>query len=118
MRQLLRQLRRRDEGEGLTEYALVIGVVAVCLIVLLQVARNSIGNTINTAADDVSRTSTSSYGSASAPGSVGGGWGGGYGGGGVPTPPADEGTGDDENGDDRPSADSAATHAEGLTNGS
>ena len=118
MRQLLRRFHRRDEGQGLTEYALIIAVVAVCLIVIMQVARNSIGNRMRTAADDVSRTSTSSYGAPSAPGSVAGGWGGGYGGGGSPLPPADEGTADDDEDDDHAPADSVATHADGPTNGS
>jgi Flp pilus assembly pilin Flp len=117
MRQLLRRLRRRDEGEGLTEYALVFALVAICLIVILRVGRNAIGNTLGTASNDVERSSTSSYGSPSAPGPALGGYsGGGGGGGGGYVPPDDGGSGDEDENDPAPT-DSLAIGADVPTFG-
>ena len=39
-----------DSGQGLVEYALIIALVAVGLIAILLVLRNSIGNVFNNAA--------------------------------------------------------------------
>ena len=80
----------------------MFALVAICLIVILRVGRNAIGNTLGTAANDVEQSSTSAYGSPSAPGPALGGYsgGGGGGGGGGYVPPDDGGPGDD--GDEGP----------------
>jgi pilus assembly protein Flp/PilA len=50
-----------DTGQGLVEYALIIALVAVGLIAILLVLRNSIGNTFNNAATVLNNAPTSPY---------------------------------------------------------
>jgi Flp pilus assembly pilin Flp len=77
MRQLLRRLRDQDSGEGMAEYALLIALVAICLIGIIQVMRNAVGNSLETATTDVSQSAGTSYGSGAGlrvvPGPTGGG---------------------------------------------
>ncbi len=49
MSALVRQFMSDDAGQGLVEYALIIALVAIGLIVILTLLRNSIGNVFNTA---------------------------------------------------------------------
>ena len=50
-----------ESGQGLVEYALIIALVAVGLIAILLVLRNSIGNTFNNAATVLNNAPTSPY---------------------------------------------------------
>jgi pilus assembly protein Flp/PilA len=50
-----------DSGQGLVEYALIIALVAVGLIAILVVLRNSIGNVFNNAATQLNNTPTAVY---------------------------------------------------------
>lgn len=95
MRQLLRRFRRHDRGEGLTEYALLIALLAIGLIAILTLARNAIGSSLDRASADVARSSTASYGGAPSPrSSPGPGYGGGQPAGKVSDEPADSAAAD------------------------
>ncbi|HEY9505214.1 MAG TPA: Flp family type IVb pilin [Gemmatimonadales bacterium] len=50
-----------DTGQGLVEYALIIALVAVGLIAILLVLRNSIGNVFNNAATQLENAPTNPY---------------------------------------------------------
>ena len=50
-----------DSGQGLVEYALIIALVAVGLIAILLVLRNSIGNVFNNAATQLNNSPTTPY---------------------------------------------------------
>jgi pilus assembly protein Flp/PilA len=50
MQALLSAFWSDESGQGLVEYALIIALVAVGLIAILLVLRNSIGNVFNNAA--------------------------------------------------------------------
>ena len=53
---------RGDEtGQGLVEYALIIALVAVGLIAILLVLRNSIGNVFNNAAKQLNNAPSNPY---------------------------------------------------------
>ena len=67
MRQLVRRFTEAEEGAGLTEYALIIALVAICLVGIVRLVRNAVGNTVKTTAAEVSKQSTSSYGTSSGP---------------------------------------------------
>jgi len=56
-----RTLRSQDSGQGLVEYALIIALVAVGLIAILLVLRNSIGNVFNNAATQLNNAPTNPY---------------------------------------------------------
>ena len=47
-----------ETGQGLVEYALIIALVAVGLIAILLVLRNSIGNVFNNAATQLNNAPT------------------------------------------------------------
>jgi pilus assembly protein Flp/PilA len=47
MSALARQFMSDESGQGLVEYALIIALVAIGLIVILTLLRNSIGNVFN-----------------------------------------------------------------------
>ena len=49
LRTAARAFWRDDAGQGLVEYALIIALVAVGLIAILLILRNSIGNVFNNA---------------------------------------------------------------------
>jgi len=59
--ELLRALWQEDSGQGLVEYALIIALVAVGLIAILLVLRNSIGNVFNNAATQLNNAPTNPY---------------------------------------------------------
>ena len=50
-----------ETGQGLVEYALIIALVAVGLIAILVVLRNSIGNVFNNAASQLNNAPTNPY---------------------------------------------------------
>jgi pilus assembly protein Flp/PilA len=50
-----------ESGQGLVEYALIIALIAVGLIAILLVLRNSIGNVFNNAATQLNNAPTSAY---------------------------------------------------------
>ena len=50
-----------ESGQGLVEYALIIALVAVGLIAILLVLRNSIGNVFNNAAVQLNNAPTNPY---------------------------------------------------------
>ena len=50
-----------ETGQGLVEYALIIALVAVGLIAILLVLRNSIGNVFNNAATQLNNAPSNPY---------------------------------------------------------
>jgi pilus assembly protein Flp/PilA len=50
-----------ESGQGLVEYALIIALVAVGLIAILLVLRNSIGNVFNNAATQLNNAPATPY---------------------------------------------------------
>ena len=61
MRTLWQAFWSDETGQGLVEYALIIALVAVGLIAILLVLRNSIGNVFNNAATQLNNAPTSAY---------------------------------------------------------
>ena len=61
MRELMRAFWSEESGQGLVEYALIIALVAVGLIAILLVLRNSIGNVFNNAATQLNNAPTNPY---------------------------------------------------------
>jgi pilus assembly protein Flp/PilA len=61
MRQFWQAFLSDDTGQGLVEYALIIALVAVGLIVILLVLRNSIGNVFNNAATQLNNAPATPY---------------------------------------------------------
>jgi pilus assembly protein Flp/PilA len=61
MKAALQALLREETGQGLVEYALIIALVAVGLIAILLVLRNSIGNVFNNAATVLNNAPTNPY---------------------------------------------------------
>ena len=61
MRPLLQTVWADESGQGLVEYALIIALVAVGLIAILLVLRNSIGNVFNNAATQLNNAPTNPY---------------------------------------------------------
>jgi len=61
MKAALQALWREETGQGLVEYALIIALVAVGLIAILLVLRNSIGNVFNNAATQLNNAPTNPY---------------------------------------------------------
>lgn len=62
MRQLIRRLRTCEAGAGLVEYGLLIAVVALCLVGILGLLRNSVGGVTERVAVDVSTQTAGGYG--------------------------------------------------------
>jgi len=50
-----------ESGQGLVEYALIIALVAIGLIVILTLLRNSIGNVFNESRNRLNNAPTTSY---------------------------------------------------------
>jgi pilus assembly protein Flp/PilA len=50
-----------ESGQGLVEYALIIALVAVGLIAVLLILRNSIGDVFNNASEALQNAPTSAY---------------------------------------------------------
>jgi pilus assembly protein Flp/PilA len=61
MRQSWQAFLSDDTGQGLVEYALIIALVAVGLIVILLVLRNSIGSVFNNAATQLNNAPATPY---------------------------------------------------------
>jgi pilus assembly protein Flp/PilA len=61
MRSLWQTFWSDESGQGLVEYALIIALVAVGLIAILLVLRNSVGNVFNNAAEQLNNAPTSAY---------------------------------------------------------
>jgi pilus assembly protein Flp/PilA len=57
----LRTFCAEDSGQGLVEYALIIALVAVGLIAILLVLRNSIGDVFNNAASVLNNAPATAY---------------------------------------------------------
>lgn len=62
MGQLVRRLRSCEAGSALTEYGLIIAVLALGLVAALGVFRNAIGGTASRTSGTISRQSGQSYG--------------------------------------------------------
>ncbi len=50
-----------DSGQGLVEYALIIALVAIGLIVILTLLRNSIGNVFNSTRNTLDQSPGNPY---------------------------------------------------------
>ena len=61
MKSLVRALWSDESGQGLVEYALIIALVAVGLIAILLVLRNSVGNVFRNAATQLNNAPASPY---------------------------------------------------------
>jgi Flp pilus assembly pilin Flp len=61
MKQLLQRLWNDQSGQGMVEYALIVGLVAVGLIAVFLFLRNSTGDVLNTAADSLQNTPATPY---------------------------------------------------------
>jgi len=61
MRSLWKGLWSDESGQGLVEYALIIALIAVGLIAILLVLRNSIGNVFNNAATQLNNAPATPY---------------------------------------------------------
>jgi Flp pilus assembly pilin Flp len=55
---MVRNLWKDDRGQGLTEYALLIALVSLALIVLLGNYRNAIGNVFRNAGNTLNNNAT------------------------------------------------------------
>jgi pilus assembly protein Flp/PilA len=61
MQAVLSAIWSDESGQGLVEYALIIALVAVGLVAILLVLRNSIGNVFNNAAEQLNNAPASPY---------------------------------------------------------
>jgi pilus assembly protein Flp/PilA len=61
MHSLWEAFRSDDTGQGLVEYALIIALVAVGLIAILLILRNSIGDVFNNASEALENAPTNPY---------------------------------------------------------
>jgi pilus assembly protein Flp/PilA len=61
MGSLWKALWSDESGQGLVEYALIIALIAVGLIAILLVLRNSIGNVFNNAATQLNNAPATPY---------------------------------------------------------
>ena len=55
------EFMKDESGQGLVEYALIIALVAIGLIVILTLLRNAIGNVFNTSRNELNNAPTTSY---------------------------------------------------------
>jgi Flp pilus assembly pilin Flp len=62
VRELFRRIRTCEAGAGLVEYGLLLAVVALGLVGVLRLFRNSVGGLTNRAAVSVSTQTGGSYG--------------------------------------------------------
>ncbi len=67
MRQLIRRLRTCEAGSSVVEYGLLIAVLAVALVGILRVFRNTVGGITNRTAVTVSVQAAGAYGLAGLP---------------------------------------------------
>jgi pilus assembly protein Flp/PilA len=61
MKAVLSKFMKDESGQGLVEYALIIALVAIGLIAILVVFRNSIGNVFKVSANALNNAPTSSF---------------------------------------------------------
>lgn len=61
MQSMLKALWIDESGQGLVEYALIIALVAVGLIAILLVLRNSIGNVFKNAASQLNNAPSAPF---------------------------------------------------------
>ena len=61
MRAVLGGFIADESGQGLVEYALIVALVAVGLIAILVVFRNSVGNVFNTSRNELDDAQINSY---------------------------------------------------------
>jgi pilus assembly protein Flp/PilA len=61
MSALWNQFVSDESGQGLVEYALIIALVAIGLIVILTLLRNSIGNVFNSARNELDQAPGTPY---------------------------------------------------------
>jgi pilus assembly protein Flp/PilA len=61
MHSLCQAFWSEESGQGLVEYALIIALVAVGLIGILLILRNSIGDVFNNASEALQNAPTSAY---------------------------------------------------------
>ena len=57
----LKSFMNDDSGQGLVEYALIIALVAIGLIAILVLFRNSIGNVFNESKNRLNNAPSGSY---------------------------------------------------------
>jgi Flp pilus assembly pilin Flp len=62
VRQLIRRLRTCESGSAIVEYGLLIAVIALALVGVLRLFRNSVGELTNRTAVSVSEQKGSGYG--------------------------------------------------------
>lgn len=72
MRQLIRRLRSCEAGAGTVEYALLLAILAIGLMGVLELFRNSVGGVANRTAVSVSARASGGYGVRVSGGSSGG----------------------------------------------
>jgi pilus assembly protein Flp/PilA len=63
MRELWNNFVKDESGQGLVEYVLIIALVAIGLIAIMIVFRNSIGDIFRTISDTLNDAPTTGYGS-------------------------------------------------------
>mgnify|MGYP006317877069 FL=1 len=61
MTKLFKNFWSDESGQGLTEYALIIALVAIGLIAILVLFRNAIGNVFNSSRNTLNAAPGSSY---------------------------------------------------------
>ncbi len=61
MRAVLGKFMKDEEGQGLVEYALIIALVAIGLMAILVLFRNSIGNVFNESKNRLNNAPADSY---------------------------------------------------------
>jgi len=61
MRAVIGKFVQDEQGQGLVEYALIIALVAIGLMAILVLFRNSIGNVFNTSKNRLANAPAQSY---------------------------------------------------------
>jgi pilus assembly protein Flp/PilA len=61
MKELLSRLWKDESGQGLVEYVLIIALVAIGLIVIMVIFRNSIGDIFSRIKSTLDSSPTSTY---------------------------------------------------------
>lgn len=61
MKELLKSFWTDESGQGLTEYALIIALVSIGLILILIIFRNAIGDVFSKIKDELDTASPSQY---------------------------------------------------------
>ena len=61
MKRMWQRIWSDESGQGMVEYALIVGLVAVGLIAVFLFLRNSTGDVLNTASDSLAKTPATPY---------------------------------------------------------